>query len=208
MSESTHRALRLALASFLATALVAQLAIGLSRTDLTVVRFFSYFTVLSNTTAVVCLVMLAMRPSRSASVAFSTFRGAMTLYMTTTGLIYAVVLAPSAADVGLTEPWVDWALHVVGPVAVVADWIFDRPSVALPWRTLGIWLVFPAVYLVYTLVRGELVGWYPYPILDPAEAGGYGGVGLWSAVVLVVMVGFGAAYIWWAGRARATGETE
>jgi len=202
MSGSTHRALRLALASFLATALVAQLAIGLSRTDLTLVRFFSHFTVLSNISAVVCLVMLAGRPARSASPAFSTFRGAMTLYMTTTGLIYAVVLARSVADVGLTEPWVDWALHVVGPVAVVADWVFDRPSVALPWRTLGTWMVFPGAYLVYTLVRGEVVGWYPYPVLDPVESGGYGEVALWSAVALVVILGLGAAFIWWADRSR------
>ena len=63
MSETTHRALRLALASLLLVALVSQLFIGLSRSELTVVRFFSYFTVLSNALAVIMLTMLATRPA-------------------------------------------------------------------------------------------------------------------------------------------------
>ena len=200
MSDTTHRALRLALASLLAAAMVAQLAIGMSRNDLTVVRFFSSFNVLSNTFAAVMLALLAFRPDRDNAQGFAAFRGAVTVYMSVTGLVYALILAPGAVDVALTEPWVDWSLHVVGPIAIALDWLMDAPHVRLPPISPATWLVFPAAYLVYTLIRGPIAEWYPYPILDPGEVDGYRGVALWSLVVLAVIVGFGLFYHWWANR--------
>jgi hypothetical protein len=200
MSDTTHRALRLALASLLAAAMVAQLAIGMSRNDLTVVRFFSSFNVLSNTFAAVMLALLAFRPDRDNAQGFAALRGAVTVYMSVTGLVYALILAPEAANVGLTEPWVDWSLHVIGPIAIALDWLVDAPRVRLPSNSPAIWLAFPAAYLVYTLVRGPIAEWYPYPILDPGEVDGYRGVALWSFVVLAVIVGFGLVYHWWANR--------
>lgn len=207
MTRTRHRALRLAFASLLATALAAQLAIGLSRPGLTVVRFFSYFTVLSNTSAVVMLTLLAARPRRDESTRFAIFRGAVTVYMGVTGIVYAAILAPGAGDVGLTEPWVDWVLHVIGPVAVAVDWVVSRPPVTIPTAALPIWLVFPAAYLGYTLIRGPIVDWYPYPILDPHESDGYGEVVLWSVVVLVVIVALGALHCWWANRETTGART-
>jgi len=41
-------------------------------------------------------------------------------------------------------------------------------------------MVFPLAYLVYSLVRGPIVGWYPYPFLDPGKVGGYPGVALYA----------------------------
>ena len=32
-------------------------------------------------------------------------------------------------------------------------------------------LIFPAAYLIYTMVRGSILGWYPYPFLNPAKVG-------------------------------------
>jgi hypothetical protein len=200
MSDTLLRSLRLTLASLLAVALVAQLAIGMSRGGLTIVNFFSYFTVLSNTAAVVMLTKLATRPRRDSSQGFAVFRGAVTVYMSATGLVYALILVPSAADLGLTEPWVDWTLHVIGPTAIAADWIVNRPRAGLSRITPAIWTAFPAAYLSYTLVRGPIADWYPYPILDPDETGGYRGVAVWWLVILVIIAGLSYVYLWWAGR--------
>ena len=204
MSETTLRTVRLALASLLAVALASQLLIGLSRDEgLTVVRFFSYFTVLSNALAVVALVMLAGRPGRDHQPGFASYRGAVTVYMAVTGLVYAVVLAPNLADVAVPEPWIDWAIHVVGPVAMAADWFLHPPTASLSRVTLLLWLAFPTAYLAYSLTRGPLVDWYPYPFLDPSETGGYRGVAMWAGVVLVVILGFGLLVRWWPSRKRA-----
>lgn len=200
MSETTHRALRLALASLLLVALVADLAIALSRHDLGVTDFFSFFSVLSNAAAVVMLSLLAGRPERARSASFSSFRGAVTVYMAGTGLVYALLLTPAGIDLGLTEPWVDWSLHVVGPLAVVADWLARPPGTGLTKLAPAIWLAFPTVYLGYTLVRGVVVDWYPYRYLDPATTGGYRGVVVGSVVALAVVAALGYGLLWWANR--------
>lgn len=200
MSETTLRALRLALASYLLVALVSHLAIGLSRNDLTVVEFFSLFTVLSTALAVTMLMMAATRPAVLASDRFAVFRGAVTVYMTVTAVVYAVVLAPTSFDIGLAEPWVDWSLHVVGPLLVALDWLVHRPGGELSRSSVLVWLAFPTAYLGYSLVRGAMTGWYPYPLLDPTEIGGYGMVAVWSAALLVLVLGLGYGYQWWATR--------
>ena len=200
------RSLRLALASLLAVALVAQLAIGMSRSALTVVGFFSSFTVLSNALAVVLLIMLAARPHRDASPRFAVFRGAITVYMGATGLVYALPIAPVAGDVGMSEPWIDWCIRVIGPIAIALDWIAHPPPVKLPGASLWIWPLFPAAYLGYSLIRGLFVDWYPYSVLDPAR-GGYGTVAMWSGIVLVVISSLGYAYHWWANRRPAVTTT-
>jgi hypothetical protein len=208
MSETTHRALRLALSSLLTVALLSQLLIGLSRSEgLTVVRFFSFFTVLSNAAAVVMLVMLAARPDRDTSHRFSLFRGAVTVYMSVTGVVYALILAPNLADVAVPEPWIDWSIHVIGPIAVALDWIVFPPRTRIPAKGMLVWLAFPAVYVTYSLIRGPIVDWYPYPFLDPAETGGYGAVAIWSLLVLVVILAFSFLYRWWANRAHSEPAT-
>lgn len=200
MSETLLRSLRLSLASLLTVALAAQLAIGMSRAELSVANFLSFFTILSNIGAVVVMVMLAARPGRVDEARFSVLRGAVTVYMSVTGLVYAVLLAPTGIDVGLTEPWVNWSLHVVGPLALAADWVIHPPAPRIERSALLIWLGFPALYLAYTLVRGGIIDWHPYPFLDPGETDGYGGVAMWASVVLVVILVFGAGYRWWANR--------
>lgn len=206
MSETTHRTLRLALASLLLVALVSQLLIGLSRSDLTVIAFFSRFAILTNMAAVVMLALLATSPGRDSSRRFALFRGAVAVYMTVTAVVYAGLLAPNLANMAAPEPWIDWTIHVAGPVAVALDWFVYPPSVGLGRDALAIWLVFPAIYLVYSLIRGQIVDWYPYPLLDPNEVDGYAGVALWSAVALVVVLGLSWVYRWWANRVAAAAE--
>jgi hypothetical protein len=104
--------------------------------------------------------------------------------MTMTGVIYAVLLAPASADVGLTAQWVDVIVHEVGPLVVFVDWILAPPERRPVLRDIGAWLVFPVVYVVYSLIRGPIADWYPYPFLDPNLDGGAGKV----AITIVILV--------------------
>jgi hypothetical protein len=56
---------------------------------------------------------------------------------------------------------------VVGPVVVVVDWFVDRSPIRATLGQAATWLIFPAVWLVYTMIRGPRADWYPYPFLDP-----------------------------------------
>lgn len=182
-------------------ALVTQLVLASDNPAFSPFNFFSYFTVLSNVSAVVILTMLAVRPLRSEQ--FTTWRGASTLYMGVTFLVYVTVLLPLQSDVGVSEPWIDWIIHGIGPLFMVADWALNRPAKSVTWGTFSMWLIFPAAYLVYTLIRGPIVDWYPYPFLDPRPPHTYGEVAIGSAIVLLVILVVGLGLRWWANRANS-----
>ncbi|MDP3983614.1 MAG: Pr6Pr family membrane protein [Acidimicrobiia bacterium] len=117
----------------------------------------------------------------------------MALYMVVTGIVDNVLLV--GVDV-LTPPWVDFIVHITAPIVVLADWLYDPPTTRIDLKGMVAWLAFPAVYIVYTLVRGSITDWYPYPFLDPAEVGGYGGVALYAAAIAVAFVIVGLLLRW------------
>jgi hypothetical protein len=105
--------------------------------------------------------------------------------MVITGIVYAALLANQ--EVGLTAAWVDSAMHQITPAVLLADWICFPPWSRASYRAALAWLAFPLVYLVYSLSRGAVVDWYPYPFLDPRHPGGYGRVAAFAVVLAVVM---------------------
>jgi hypothetical protein len=193
------RSVRAAMAAAIVVALTYQLVRTLRHTDLGAVSFFSYFTVLSNVGAAAVLGLLAARPDLSSDRRFAPVRGAITLYMSITFLVYNVLLAPASADVGLTARWVDLVVHVVGPLVVALDWVVDPPHRWLSNRVVAGWMIFPAVYFAYSFIRGPIVNWYPYPFLDPNEHS-YLIIAVYAVVILAVFVLVALALRWWAGR--------
>ena len=159
-------------------------------------NFFFFFTILSNILAAVLMTGQALSPGWMRSNGL--FRGAVTLYMTITGMVYAVLLRPIEADVGLIDPWVNFVLHSLGPAALLIDWLLFPPERTLTKNSLWVWLIFPALYLTVTLIRGPFVDWYPYPFLDPRETGGYGSVVAYAVLVLFMFVAIGVFLRWWA----------
>jgi hypothetical protein len=78
-------------------------------------------------------------------------------------------------------------------LVVVFDWLSQPPQTRLVFRQTLPWLVFPLLYLVYVLIRGSIIGWYPYPFLDPAQAGGYRGVTLYGQGICVAFAVIGGS---------------
>jgi hypothetical protein len=148
----------------------------------------SYFTVLSNVLAA-CVALLGVFSPVSAQI-----RGAAVLYMATTGIVYWLLLR--GVDVQ-TPAYANWVLHTVVPILVLVEWLLSPEKTKRWW----IWLSFPLAYLTYTLVRGPIVGWYPYPFLDPRQ-NGYGEV-LLTCVFVAVVFGLLAFAVSWAGNELA-----
>lgn len=135
-------------------------------------HYFSFFTIQSNLLAAGLLIIGAVRPAWSVSPAGLLCRGAVVLYLMITGVIYALLLSELPEVKEMMLPWADRVLHEVIPLVVVADWLIARPQAVFTFRqTLG-WLIYPFFYMTYSLVRGALVHWYPYPFLNPAQPGG------------------------------------
>ena len=188
---------RAVVAAGIVIALAAQFVHGANGSILRTVNFFSYFTVLSNLLLVVTFAALAARPALDASPRFLVLRGTAALAMIITGIVYAVLLAPAAADVDVNLAWVDLVVHTIAPVLAMVDWLVDPPP-RRPWPIAATWLIFPLVWLPYTMIRGPIADWYPYPVLDP-DLEGPGSIALTCLGITVVFALFAAGLWWWTG---------
>lgn len=160
------------------------------RMGFNVVNFFSYFTNLSNLFAAFVLLLTAFRFfSRHATPGSSDrLRAVSTVNMAVVGIVFTLLLRH--VDLGALLPWINTWLHYVMPCAVVLDWLLQPPRAKLGGRQLLVIQIFPLAYLVYVLVRGSGTGWYPYPFLNPANVGGYGGVAAYTVgIALTFFVG-------------------
>jgi len=168
-------------------------------------HFFSFFTIQSNILCVAALLLLVLVRRQERTGLFDGARCAAVLYMAITGVVFALLLAGLQEELQTTVPWVDFVVHELMPVVLIADWLLDPPRHRLPrWAALA-WLAYPLAWLAYTLARGEIVDWYPYPFVD-VSTHGYGGV---LARGLVLSIGFaGAAFaLLWIGNRRAGRST-
>jgi hypothetical protein len=77
-------------------------------------------------------------------------------------------------------------LHYVVPPAYVGFWLLFVPKGQLKPHHIAAWLIFPVAYVAYSLVRGAVTGWYPYPFLDVAAVG-YASV---LSTVALMILGF------------------
>jgi hypothetical protein len=61
----------------------------------------------------------------------------------------------------------------------------------------------PISWLIYTLIRGEIVEWYPYPFINVNEHG-YAVVAAMCVGVAAVMLGLAVGAVWLDGRRART----
>lgn len=192
---------RVAFASAAIVAMTYQFATLNVRPDYAKGNFFSFFTIQSNIIGVTALFALVLVPRARHSALFDEARSAAVLYMAITGVVFALLLAGLQEDLQTTIPWVDFVVHKLMPVVLVADWLVDPPRHRLPRWTVLAWLSYPLAWFGYTLARGVVVDWYPYPFVDVSRIG-YDGV-LGRSVVLAIGFAAAGAALLWLGNRRA-----
>ncbi|HEX7814427.1 Pr6Pr family membrane protein [Dyella sp.] len=157
--------------------------------------YLGYFTILSNILAAMALTACALR-SRSGPMAIFQRPGTwtcVTMSMLVVGLVYNVMLRGLWHPQGL-QILGDNIVHVAMPAWILLYWWLAVPKATLRWPHVWIWLVYPAVYFAYALLRGAWDGWYPYPFLD-VKAIGYGQVFIDALVVLSAFLVIGLGLI-------------
>ena len=125
----------------------------------TTIRFFSYFTILTNSIVAFYfsrLTYLLVRGKSTFIINFGTLT-AITVYITIVGLVYQVFLRHAWSPTGL-QKIVDEILHSVNPILVIAFWLWSRRDNTLKYNDMGRWLIFPLLYLIYVLIRGNFSG--------------------------------------------------
>ncbi len=157
-------------------AIIAQFLISMSNATIStgdlVVRFFSYFTILTNLMVAICCSSAVLFPQNVIGRFFvkPAVVTAITLYILIVGLIYNTVLRYLWQPVGITRV-VDEMLHSIVPILVLIHWWCSPDKAALQWRSVFSWLLYPFLYLLYTLWHGAISGFYPYPFIDVSMLG-------------------------------------
>lgn len=162
---------RFIIAAVVLAAVITQLLYGVQHiANFDPANFFSFFTIESNILGAIAFLLAGWATWKSKNIPHLVmYRGATTLYMVITGIVYSVLLAN--ADVQTPIPWVNVVLHYIFPVVILVDWLIDPPKKPIAFRRTILWLLFPVTYAAYSLIRGAYVHWYPYPFLNVDQLG-------------------------------------
>ena len=145
---------------------------GLAGITELIIRYFSYFTILTNLLVAVCCTCIVIIPGKGAGAFFSGSQTltAITVYILIVGIIYNIILRFLWQPAGI-QKLVDELLHSVIPLLFLLYWWFAPDKRNLQWKQVFPWLIFPLVYLVYILTRGSFSGFYPYPFVNVDQIG-------------------------------------
>ncbi|MGW9550785.1 Pr6Pr family membrane protein [Citricoccus zhacaiensis] len=153
----------------------------------------TYFTFVANFLVGLTSLLLALRPERTSDL-FHALRIAAVVCIVITGVVFNVLLrdAPPATAV---ESVNDTIQHVITPILTPVVWLVFDPRGGVTWRRIGLATIIPLGWLAFTMVRGPLLDWYPYSIMDVPRMG-YGGVAGYLGAILAFF--FVLAALMWA----------
>lgn len=166
-------------------------------------RFLIYFTILSNLFVAVSLTVVIIAASSPAGRFFlkpATIAG-IGVYIFIVGLVYNIALRNIWNPIGRAR-LADELLHVAVPLLYLLYWVIFASKKGLQWKHVFYWLLFPALYIAYALIRGSIEGFYPYYFINPDELG-VQKVLLNSIVLLAAFVVAGCLFVTtgkWLGR--------
>lgn len=173
------------------SAIITEIAITVERGSFNPVNFFSFFTIQTNSLVFVTLLVSAIAVAAGKNKKLDVLRSATTVYALIVGIGFSLLLS-GLEGVQLTAvPWDNTVLHYIIPIAMLGDFLINRPTRHTPFRKGLVWLLFPVVYVAYSLIRGAITGWYPYPFLNPAVQS-YAG----TLVTILELLVLSVALIW------------
>ena len=175
------------------------------------VNFFGFFTVLSN-------ILVASVLTADAFARESSARRFWLAPWVASGVLASILFVAIAYSLLLRHLWqpqgwqwlADGLLHDVMPALFAVYWWLRVRKGSLRLDHLLAWTLYPLAYFGYALLRGQWVGFYPYPFID-VTALGYPRVLLNALVMLVAFVGLGLCVIGldrWQGRRLAKARTQ
>lgn len=151
----------------------------------TVVRFFSFFTILTNTLVAIYFTVVGfIKNQEFKSINNAGILTAITIYIFMVGLIYQIALRHVWEPQGL-QLVIDELLHSIIPILVIIFWcLYEKTTLVMYSQQLK-WAIYPLTYIIYILILGNFSGFYPYPFVDVTNLGMY--TVLINSIVLLLM---------------------
>jgi len=137
-------------------------------------NYFGFFTVLTNFMVDLWLILLAISIfiSSDALNGFLTrpfLQGFITVMIFTVGFIYCFIMFWFDIVYSASLWWGNLANfwnHAIVPTIIVLLYFRTTDGKKLSMKNVALWMVYPLAYLIFSMIRGNKVGWYPYPFLE------------------------------------------
>lgn len=156
---------------------------------------FKYYTVQTNIMVSIWLILAIVWYKKPASLKkiMGLLKGALTLYITTTFVFFAILLQIFYQPTGFAA-FSNIVLHYAVPIAFIVDWALTETDLRYKWIYLPYWTIYPVCYLLFSFIHGTITGDYIYPFLDISR---WGILGYTINVSLIVGAGIamGSIYI-------------
>jgi hypothetical protein len=153
----------------------------------------AFFTIQSNFMVGLSALLLSFNRFRR-STASATLWLSSLVAITMTGIVYHWLLAGLQDLRGLSLVG-DLIVHSAVPIlAAVAFFVFGPRGLITP-RVVQLTLIFLVWWIVFTIIRGEIVNWYPYPFVDVNDKG-YPRVILNGIGMSLLYLAFGYGYMY------------
>ncbi len=164
-------------------------------------EYFAYFSIQGTLIAGVMLAFTGWLAwmGKAETKAVTIARVSATTYAIVTAVVYNALLRGSAGDI--RDAGYDWPvvpneiMHVWAAVLIVLDWLLIAGYPKLRLRA-SLWVaVFPLAWLIFSVSRGMLDGWWAYWFLNPNEPAGIPGMFQYVGGITVLMIGLGFVLI-------------
>ena len=184
----------LALLGSIAWQVTDRLAHGLFRPA----EYFAYFSIQGT---LICAVVLGVTGFRAIQGLSETkliylVRLSTTVYVTVISVVYNALLRGLPGDIrdnGYNWPVIpNEIIHLWGPIFMVLDWLLVAGYSSVRLRA-AFWVVlYPSAWILFSVVRGNIDGWWAYWFLDPTDKGGVSGMltYIFGIAALMILLGF------------------
>jgi hypothetical protein len=175
-NEKTTAAFRILLVIACAWGIALNIAIPIN----SVWDMLSYYTIQSNLLALIFFLILLYRTrfpksgqaAKRPPVLFPSVKGAVTLTVAITFLVFHFALRPTMFSMGgYTSSAANALVHYAVPLAVLADWLLFSPKGLWKKTDPLKWLAVPLAYFLFALIRAQVAVFgggnrYPYFFID------------------------------------------
>jgi hypothetical protein len=170
------------------------------------IDFASYFTNTTATFATAVVIAGVVRPA--SPLARPGVMAATTVYLVVVAVTYQWLLRGDPHGLAFIA---NVGVHELLPALVILLWLAFTPKSGLSWRQPLGWLIYPALYMAWTLARGAVIHRYPYFFANAGKLGYprtlLNGVGFLAAFWVLGLGAVALGRLRWTARNKPAIET-
>ena len=141
---------------------------------------FRYFTIQSNLIVIVYFwLIFSLKLDKNKK--FNDFLGGVTVYITITFLVFAIMLAGTWNPNGVSQLG-NILNHYITPLLTIGFLVWYRQEYNFEFSNIKKWIIYPLLYVVFVLIHGSITSDYIYPFFEVDT------LGIWYFLISVFSI--------------------